>query len=84
MKPGNQTAKAGLFMGGILFMPELRKQRWKCILCHYMYDPVMGDIEHGVKARVPFHELLHHWECPKCKSRKNLFRQVIEEESASL
>jgi rubredoxin len=64
-------------------MSQRRHQRWKCILCHFIYDPAEGDIEHNVKAGVPFEELPPHWKCPKCKSRRNLFKPVTENETSS-
>jgi rubredoxin len=80
---------AGLFApAGIKMLPERNESMpgwknacWKCMLCHYIYDPDKGDAEHGVKAGVSFQDLPPHWECPKCGSRRNLFRPVIEENS---
>jgi rubredoxin len=62
-------------------MPGWKTQCWKCMLCHHIYDPDKGDPEHGVKAGVSFQDLPLHWECPMCKSHRNLFRPVIEEDS---
>ncbi|HKZ16381.1 MAG TPA: rubredoxin [Geobacteraceae bacterium] len=62
-------------------MSSWKHERWKCSLCHFIYDPAEGDPEHGVKAGVSFRELPPHWECPRCKSHRNLFRPVTEDDT---
>jgi hypothetical protein len=34
-------------------MSSWKHERWKCTLCHFIYDPAEGDPEHGVKAVFP-------------------------------
>jgi len=29
-------------------------QKYRCIVCNYIYDPAVGDIERGVSSGTPF------------------------------
>ena len=50
---------------------EMRKYR--CNLCGYVYDPVLGDPNNGVAAETPFEELREDWCCPVCGAMKEHF-----------
>ena len=41
-------------------------QKYKCTVCDWVYDPSIGDPEHGVPAGTPFEELPDDWVCPLC------------------
>jgi rubredoxin len=38
-----------------------------------MYDPAVGDVEHGVKPGTPFEALPENWVCPICGAPKTSF-----------
>ena len=38
----------------------------KCRICGYVYDPVKGDADGGVKPGVEFDNLPSVWVCPIC------------------
>lgn len=44
--------------------------------CGYVYDPEVGDYEHGVPPGTPFEELPDNWVCPKCGSEKEFFEKI--------
>jgi len=51
-------------------------EKWECTVCGYIYDPEVGDLEHGVEAGTPFEELPEDWVCPICGAPKNQFVKV--------
>ena len=40
--------------------------KYKCIVCGYIYDPAAGDPDSGVKPGTPFEKLPADWVCPLC------------------
>lgn len=44
--------------------------------CGYIYDPAIGDVDHGVAAGTPFSELPADWVCPVCGAPKDVFEKV--------
>lgn len=55
---------------------ESAVQRYRCIVCNYIYDPAVGDIERGVPSGTPFENLPDDWVCPVCGASKDMFEQV--------
>jgi len=43
------------------------------LICGYIYDPVVGDSEHGIKPGTPFEALPENWTCPVCGAPKDQF-----------
>ena len=37
-----------------------------CNVCGYVYDPAVGDPEHGIPAGTPFEQIPDDWSCPLC------------------
>lgn len=50
--------------------------KWKCTVCDYVYDPLKGDPEHGIKPGTGFKELPEDWVCPVCLAPKGAFIEV--------
>jgi len=48
-------------------------QKWRCILCNYVYDPAVGDPENGVEPGTPFESIPDDWVCPLCGAGKDEF-----------
>jgi rubredoxin len=46
---------------------------WECTICGYIYDPKIGDPEHGVDPGTPFENLPENWVCPVCGAPKGQF-----------
>lgn len=44
--------------------------------CGYVYDPEVGDFEHGVKPGTGFDDLPDDWVCPKCGAEREYFEKV--------
>lgn len=53
-----------------------RQQVYECSVCGYLYDPSVGDPEHGISAGTPFDELPPDWKCPVCGAGQDLFSKA--------
>jgi rubredoxin len=45
-------------------------EKYYCTACGYIYDPAVGDPEHGVPAGTRFEDLPDDWVCPVCGTEK--------------
>lgn len=50
--------------------------KYKCIVCGYIYDPALGDPDNGIKASTPFQALPDDWVCPECGAPKSEFEKI--------
>ncbi|MFZ5801434.1 MAG: rubredoxin [Candidatus Omnitrophota bacterium] len=50
--------------------------KYRCLVCGYIYDPAIGDPDHGVSAGTPFEKLPDDWVCPECGVTKDNFEKV--------
>jgi len=50
-------------------------ERYVCSLCGYVYDPLVGDPDSGIKAGTPFDSLPEDWTCPLCGATKDQFEK---------
>ena len=50
--------------------------RYRCIVCAYVYDPAVGDPDHGVEPGTPFSAIPDDWVCPLCGVEKGDFEEV--------
>ena len=48
-------------------------EKWECTICGYIYDPEVGDEEHGIPSGTPFEKLPEDWVCPVCGASKDQF-----------
>jgi rubredoxin len=48
-------------------------EKWECTVCGYIYDPEVGDPEHGIEPGTPFERLPSDWVCPVCGVPKDQF-----------
>jgi len=47
--------------------------RYFCTGCGYVYDPKLGDPEHGVPRGTPFEEIPENYVCPVCNAPETSF-----------
>ena len=47
--------------------------KYVCVLCGYVYDPVVGDPDNGIDAGTDFEDLPEDWACPLCGATKEDF-----------
>ncbi len=50
-------------------------ERWKCVVCGYIYDPELGDPDNGVAPGTPFENIPDDWVCPICGAPKDQFEK---------
>jgi rubredoxin len=48
-------------------------EKWECTVCGYIYDPKIGDPEHGIEPGTSFQALPDDWVCPVCGAPKDQF-----------
>jgi len=53
-----------------------KMKKYKCTICGYVYDPVVGDPDNGVKEGTAFENLPDDWVCPECGAGKDEFESV--------
>ena len=44
----------------------MEMEKYVCPECGYVYDPEVGDPEHGIAPGTPFEDLPEDWHCPYC------------------
>ena len=50
--------------------------KYRCTVCGYIYDPVVGDPTQGVKPGTAFENLPDSWVCPECGVGKDMFEKL--------
>jgi rubredoxin len=57
---------------------ELRSElmdKWVCVICGYVYDPVEGDPDNGVDPGTVWEDVPNDWLCPICGASKDDFEK---------
>ncbi len=47
--------------------------KYRCIICDYVYDPVIGDPDSSIAPGTSFEEIPDDWVCPLCGVDKTNF-----------
>jgi flavin reductase (DIM6/NTAB) family NADH-FMN oxidoreductase RutF/rubredoxin len=55
---------------------KAKMPKYKCSVCQYVYDPVLGDPDGGIAPGTPFEELPDDWVCPVCGAAKSEFEKI--------
>ena len=50
--------------------------KYVCSICGYIYDPAVGDSDHGIPAGTAFEDLPEDWHCPRCRKGKDKFNRA--------
>ena len=48
-------------------------ERYKCVICGFVYDPEQGDVSGGIEPGIPFSDLPVNYICPVCGADKDEF-----------
>ena len=51
-------------------------KKYECEVCGYIYDPAVGDPEHGIAPGTPFDKLPADWVCPLCGVGTDQFNEA--------
>jgi rubredoxin/flavin reductase (DIM6/NTAB) family NADH-FMN oxidoreductase RutF len=74
VKRGTTPETAPTFIKGeVAKKPEVAMQKYRCVVCNYIYDPSTGDPENGIQPGTPFEKLPEDWVCPVCGADKSQF-----------
>ncbi len=57
-------------------MGEEEKQKYKCKVCAYVYDPAKGDELGSIAPNTPFSKIPETWICPVCGVGKDQFEKT--------
>ncbi len=57
---------------------EQKMEKYKCLMCGYIYDPAVGDTDNGVEPGTSFEDIPDSWTCPDCGAGKDDFEPVEE------
>jgi len=66
-------------MGAMAMMHT--RDRYICLECRYIYDPLRGDPKGNIPAGTLFTDLPKTWRCPECNIsilKKGVFRRFEE------
>lgn len=50
--------------------------KYRCLVCGYIYDPAKGDPDNGYPQGTAFTDLPDTWVCPECGVGKDQFEKV--------
>ena len=50
--------------------------KYVCTVCDWVYDPEVGDPEHGIAPGTAFEDIPGDWVCPLCGVGKDMFEKV--------
>lgn len=50
--------------------------KYRCIVCGYIYDPAIGDDTQDINPGTSFMDLPETWCCPECGAPKSDFEKV--------
>ena len=50
--------------------------KYRCVICDYIYDPAEGDPANGVDPGTPFADLPADWVCPLCGADQSNFEKI--------
>lgn len=53
--------------------------KYECLRCGWIYDPVEGDPDSGIKPGTPFKDIPNSWKCPVCGASKSDFAPYPED-----
>ena len=51
-------------------------EKYRCLVCGYIYDPAIGDLENGINPGTSFESLPEDQVCPECGVGKENFEKV--------
>ena len=50
--------------------------KYICTICDWVYDPEIGDPEHGIAPGTKFEDIPDDWVCPLCGVGKEDFEKI--------
>jgi rubredoxin len=50
--------------------------KYICVVCGYVYDPEVGDVDNNIQPGTKFEDIPEDWVCPLCGVTKSDFEKV--------
>ena len=50
--------------------------RYMCLLCGFVFDEAIGDLEHGIQPGTRWEDIPLTWRCPDCGAMKEDFEMI--------
>lgn len=78
VKGGKTSKRAATYISPSIEPTSAPKKsgRYQCEVCQWIYDPEVGDPDHGIPAGTPFEDIPDDWVCPVCGASKSQFRSI--------
>jgi flavin reductase (DIM6/NTAB) family NADH-FMN oxidoreductase RutF len=76
VKKGKAPKNAPTYIDAEKLKQQVRSSlpdKYYCTICGFVYDPAIGDPEHGIPAGTRFEDLPENWVCPVCGAVKTDF-----------
>lgn len=51
-------------------------EKYRCVICGYIYDPMEGEPESGIEPGISFNDLPADYICPICGAGKDEFEKL--------
>ena len=52
-------------------------EKYKCVVCGYIYDPEVGEPSYGIEPGIPFPDLPSDYTCPVCGAGKEEYEIYV-------
>ncbi|OQA91488.1 MAG: High molecular weight rubredoxin [Elusimicrobia bacterium ADurb.Bin231] len=75
VKKGKSPPSAPTYIKEMPVKKENGMDKYRCTVCGYIYDPVVGDPDNGINPGTEFEKLPEDWVCPVCGVGKDLFEK---------
>ena len=76
VKRGTTPSSAPTYIRTEAVQEVKKMDKYKCLICGYVYDPEIGDPDSGIKPGTSFEELPDSWVCPICGAAKDQFEKT--------
>jgi rubredoxin len=63
-------------LSGKLKQADFQMDKYKCVVCGYVYDPQEGDPDSGIAPGISFNDLPADYICPVCGAGKEEFEKL--------
>ena len=78
VKGGKTSKRAATYIPPAPEDPTDKKAlgKYQCEICGWIYDPAIGDPDHGIAPGTAFEDIPNDWVCPVCGASKNDFKPI--------
>jgi rubredoxin len=68
--------EAGFVSGKLAKNFGAKMKTYLCVVCGYIYDPAIGDHDHGIAPGTDWADVPDDWTCPECGVSKQDFEMI--------